>query len=152
MNTEKFVSSFRKRLRFTTLALIAGTWFFIFLTKFFIKPTPEFTGDTFLWMLLIVGAVNLIASVVLYRQRLASCRSKNDLAGKLQCFHTSYLIKMALIEGVALFGAVAYMTSGDERLWIGAVVFGLILIWYYPHRSTIIRDLDLSAQEEMMLD
>ncbi len=141
-----------KRLGFITLALITGAWFFILEAKFFIKPAVKTANDTFFWVFIAIGTINLLASVFLYNHLVKSCRKKEALIGKLSCFQTVYLIRMALIEGVALFGVVGYMVTGDERLWAGAVLFGLVMIWYYPRRQVIVRDLELSAQEEMMLE
>ena len=152
MDTENFVSGFRKRLVLVALGQIVGPWLFIWISKFFIKITAKTANDTFFWVFIAIGTINLLASVFLYNHLVKSCRKKEALIGKLSCFQTVYLIRMALIEGVALFGVVGYMVTGDERLWAGAVLFGLVMIWYYPRRQVIVRDLELSAQEEMMLE
>ena len=98
--------------------------------------------------LAVVGAItsNVIPSILISKFKSTS-GEEVSLEKKFNTWQSARIIKLALLEGPAMFAAVSILLTGNY-LYLGVVGFMLVLmVFSRPTKSAMIADLDLTSEE-----
>ncbi len=128
-----------KGLQVLYLALVIGTVFFAAIVMLFQDTLMGGPDNELVDLLLILAAffsiAGVIASSIVFKQRLDSCRAITGLYDKLTAYRSAVLLRLALLEAPSYLIIVAYMLTGNMIL-MGLLV--LLLIIFLPE-SVIFR-------------
>jgi hypothetical protein len=112
-------------------------------------PLPENVLDYYVpgLMMILVGL-----ALWLRRNRISAARARPDLPGKLRVYKTALVLGYALLEMAFFVPAMVYFISRDKiALWLVLLPLG-IFAFFRPDRNKLVMDLDLSHQEQALLD
>ena len=133
-------------------AILTGAVLFWLIVFVFLRPSLQ-TGFSFLVKIyLFVIAVETPAFIILQRKMLDAVRSEKTLRGKLSRYQTLFLVRMAMLEGLILFGIMVGMIEGN--VWMKWITLGLIFLMALlrPTTDKIANELELNGQEMRYLD
>jgi len=109
------------------------------------------TLDLYVILPFVYAVVAIAVSHFIFTFRIVQINQKEELYQKLYHYRTIFIIRLAILEGGAMLGCVMYMLTGNSTLFI--VVGGLLgLMWFYrPTKDRIVKDLELTIDEENTL-
>jgi hypothetical protein len=142
-DTNSNVTDFARVTQIITFALAMSVVIYIVVAWFVVPSMASAGGDTQLLQVLalalaVVSAGHLVGAQVVHQVLLAKARSRGTPQERLGRYRTAIIIAFALREGVALYGLVLSLLSGDPK-WatgFGAVaLFSMVIGW--PRRSVM---------------
>ena len=93
----------------------------------------------------------LIASQMVFKNRVKIVREKTQLKQKLDCYKATLMIRFSLMEGPNLMVLAAYFFT-DNPLYLGMAIGSLVVyLSVIPSVKSISRDLNLSQDEHVHL-
>ncbi len=133
-------------------ALLIGQFVFL-AVAFFVRAgesmedAPELV-EPFRYLVPIMAAMMIPLSHIIARRITDKGAEAPDLVSKLVSYQTSSIVRFAMHEGPALFGIVAFLSTGDEFFLY--VVGGVILLFLLniPSREKAITALRLNDDEQ----
>ncbi len=92
----------------------------------------------------------IIGSYFIAKNRLLTLVDK-DLNEKLSGYRAVMILKIALLEGPALFAIISYMLTGNN-LFLGLAMIAVLLILFInPTREKVADELNLSTQDRALI-
>ena len=88
----------------------------------------------------------------LNRQKLETARSKSTVPEKLEAYRIASVLKWALLEGGTLISIVLFFVWGATPFIYYAIIMAALFATQFPSRQRLINELDISANEQMILD
>lgn len=138
-------------------SLIIGQVFFG-LISFFLVSTNNIKSEgadlrsVFIYIIPVFVLVGLILSNLIFKNRLKAIDRKSSLIIKLTDYRAALVVRYALLEGPSIFAIVVYLVTGD----IIFILFAALIVFYFltirPNREKAIKDLDLSPNDEQILN
>ncbi len=146
-----------KTLAILHLALVSGTLLFGIISYLLFvidKSSNEFTeiSGYFLFLVPIVFIAGLLASYLVYKNKLSSLIEINNLNEKLAYYRGAFLVRLAILEGTAFFAIVSVMLTNNIIFLLFAGLIIIIMIYYKPTRKSIIIDMQLNQQEIVIIE
>jgi hypothetical protein len=123
-----------RALQIIGTALIAGPAIFLAIV-IFLRRDPEFLkerppGDVITWASLAVGIAVIATSMLLPQPR----------GGDIGRIRGHFIVRLAIVESGALFGAVAYMLEGEPfSIGIAALCLAVMATLHFPTRDRVDR-------------
>jgi hypothetical protein len=145
-----------KALTVLHFALTTGITLFIVLAYFLEGAMAQGNSETlasiFEYMVPALAFICIAAGNVVYKKRMNDIKTKNSLAEKLNDYRAAFILRDALLEGAALFAVIAYMLCGEWILLGVAILLLLIFIFIKPTKDKLIKDLELSSDETVIIE
>ncbi|HOY06472.1 MAG TPA: hypothetical protein PLO67_13770 [Saprospiraceae bacterium] len=88
----------------------------------------------------------------LNRTKLETARSKSTIEEKLEDYRIASVLKWALLEGGTLISIVLFFVWGPVLFFYYAIIMAALFATQFPSRQRLINELDISANEQMILD
>lgn len=108
-------------------------------------------NDIMAYFIPTVALGGLIASQVIFKQRLHRITEKTLFKQKLDCYKSALMTRYALLEGPNLMVLAAYFFT-DNPLYLGMAALSLVIyLSAIPNVNSISKDLNLSAEETAYL-
>ena len=92
------------------------------------------------------------AGFFLGKNRSAAAAQIADVPRKFAAYRAAQVIKYGLTEGATMVAVILYFASGDLKMLALALVNIGVFATYFPAKAKIINDLQLSSQEQALLD
>lgn len=146
-------AQYLKALQILYFALLAGS--FIFIIVFYFLPQDKenlLPQDGLAIRIPILVFILLASAFFLGRNRIEAARNQNTLQEKMVAYRAAVIIRWALLEGSVLLASVFFFLSRNLLLLTVALIGWAVLAIFYPSRDRIITDLDLSTEEQSVLD
>lgn len=138
------------------LALLLGTVSLALVSLFVQSDISGETDRSFNDLLLIVTTIlsfaAVLASNIVFRQKLNTCLTLPGLYEKLTAYRSAIVVRLALVEAASYFLIVAYLLTGNLVLMALLVLILLVFLIYRPTKEKLITDLELSAKETDLLN
>jgi len=149
----KNYAAYRRTLWILFFAVFSGAlmfWLIVFVfLPFHARSGPSFLDKIYWFFILAEGA----AFFILQSKLLATVRAEKTLTAKLRRYQTFFLIRLAILEGLIIFGIVIGMTQGSVAAQRISMMFILLmLLFFMPTTSRIATELQLNPQEMRFLD
>jgi protein-S-isoprenylcysteine O-methyltransferase Ste14 len=93
-----------------------------------------------------------IASMFLYKQRVAAAADGTSLLSKLTLYQTAFIIRCALLEGASLFNVGCYLLTGNFLFLLIAIVIILYFITLRPTIDKATEELNLTYEEKLEIE
>ncbi|MDC6365841.1 MULTISPECIES: hypothetical protein [Flavobacteriaceae] len=106
------------------------------------------TEDIFLMVVPVLAIGGLFLSDFIFRQFVKKIPSRESLRRKLFHYQSASIIRYGLLEGPAIFGAVAFYSTQNLAYLLIASVLILYLALQYPTKDRIERNLNLQGAEK----
>ncbi|WP_448528655.1 hypothetical protein [Raineya sp.] len=135
-------------IAFTAMVILIGVIF-----HFILLPTMEAENnaieDNFIFQIVVVlMAIGSTAFIkVVTPKLLLNAQNQTDLQGKLEAYKGTFIIKMAVLEGVAMASLVFYLLTSKSFYASMATVWLILLILQRPTPQNIAQELKLSDKE-----
>jgi hypothetical protein len=147
-------SQYFRSLQILFFALLVGQ-ISVMIIVYNIRETPvgdmAFIDMVAKWLpLLLIVQAGL--AFFLNRQKLETARSKSTVAEKLETYRIASVLKWALLEGGTLISIVLFFVWGATPFIYYAIVMAALFATQFPSRQRLINELDISANEQMILD
>ncbi|NER17924.1 hypothetical protein [Spongiivirga citrea] len=128
-----------KVLQLIHVSLMAGVVLF---TGFVIYTSEEFTFDfdlhePFNWVAVFLAVVGYFMGVTLFNKALSTMERTTDIDVFFERFMTAHIIRMAFLEGPALFSVVVCMMTNSQFLLILTGFILVIMYAYFPTEDKI---------------
>ncbi len=142
------------KLRILHIALTAQVVLIGVLFHFVLLPTMAAENSTienhFIFQVVVVlMAVGSMAFIkVITPKLLLNTQKQPDLQAKLQAYRGPFVIKMAILEGVAMACLVFYLITSKSVYVSIAAVWLVLLILQHPTPQNIAQELKLSEKEK----
>lgn len=107
----------------------------------------DFSDGPFMLMVPIVTAAGLVVGGGIFKVFVKQAKEKESLKAKLTQYRVATIVRLALAEGPALFGAIAFIQEGNQFYLGGTLLCVLVMLIYAPSEKKIIKDLDLRNDE-----
>lgn len=101
---------------------------------------------------IVIGICTLFIARFIFRLKTKKNSSLHTLEEKLNAYRQAFIIRSALIEGMALLSAVCYALSKDPILLFLAGFFWAIIVFYRPSRKEVQKVFELSPTESFTLE
>ena len=88
---------------------------------------------------------------LLYKNKISFSKKLTNINHKIQAYSFSLMIKMAFLEGSALFSLVIYMTTANNIPLIMSILSLFIMIINFPSLRKIAEELELSEEEKILI-
>jgi len=110
-------------------------------------------GSIFLIVLVILAGICLVVARKNYNKSITSAKdSLNTMGEKLNVYRPAFIIYMAMCEGPALFGVIAFFLSGNYFTLVVTGVMLMAMLSKFPTVAKVVTDLGLSSQEQAELE
>ncbi|HRX13220.1 MAG TPA: hypothetical protein P5210_16270 [Draconibacterium sp.] len=157
MENDKMTSNdYFKSVQIIHLALIAGVVILGIFTFSFHTSGLEMDGGkelnfALIYVVPVFSIAGIIASNVVFKQRLKDCIARPNLKEKLNCYRSALIVKFSFIEGSSFFALIAFLLTGD-LLYLGfAALLLIVFITYTPSKEKSIVDLELTQAEKQII-
>jgi hypothetical protein len=142
-----------KPLRFIHLAmLVSAGIFFAFVWSMALQGEPmvqmaraETEYLKTLFLLVTFGGIPL--SYYIHKKKLASVGEGTGIATKMALYQNSYLVKLAILEGLAFLGLITYFMLVEKTFLLISGVFIIVLAINYPTKSKMADELQMDEAE-----
>jgi hypothetical protein len=148
-----------KANRILCAALMIGCSFFAIIvltlmTVSLIEPTIDaYAGSILLIVLIVLAGVCFVIARKNYNKSITSAKdSLNTMTEKLNAYRLTLIIYMAMCEGPALFGVIAFFLSGNYFTLVVTAIMLLAMLSKFPTVTRVVTDLGLSSQEQIELE
>lgn len=138
-----------KSIKLISIGLTAGILFYTFIvllsTGFTHQPTNI---DTIGIMALSIAVAGSLASRLIGNSLLKKTDKSKPLEDQLKQYSRTQIIRLALLEGPALFAVANVMTSGNYEYFIAAGFLIAQMISFFPHTARLTAELQLTVEEQ----
>ncbi|MCC6281508.1 MAG: hypothetical protein IT262_12965 [Saprospiraceae bacterium] len=136
-------------------ALLFGQVAVVAIFYFIIKPPVNeqvLPYDTVVQVLPVV--LLLLAGLAFFfnRKKLEAARAQSDIKGKLADYRAASILKWGPVESGTLISAVLFFLTGKILFVYYAVAMIALFATQFPSRQRLISELDLSVNDQMILD
>lgn len=141
-------------LKILFIALLSGQILVCVMVYFVAQPTgnPNFAASDLVKyapiLMLLLDAVGFF----LGKNRTAAAAQLADIPKKFAAYRVAQVIKYGLTEGATMVAVILYFASGDLKMLALALVNIGVFATYFPAKAKIVNDLQLSSQEQALLD
>lgn len=98
----------------------------------------------------ILAAGGLFASHLFYKKRInQAIEERQGLQHKLESYRAALILYLALSEGAALFGVVAFLLTGNYLMMIVVGVLLINMMIKRPGKEKFVDEMQLSSQERI---
>lgn len=111
------------------------------------SPDEEL-GKVLVPLCLGLGIINLFVSDFLFKQQVKRISAEQPLYTRQSTFRTAFIIRLALLEGAALFCTVVYMLTGHWLTLLGSFLLIGWMAFNRPTMAVLKKYLFLSGAEE----
>lgn len=119
----------------------------------YIPHTNKAFKDAYLNYLAPLAVIGLLGlSFYLYVIKVRAAKEHANLQEKLLAYRSAQILKWALIEAATLIGVVTFMISGNIQYLILTGASMVVFALQGPSKTKLINDLDLSVEEQSILD
>lgn len=145
--------SFYFTLNILFYAMIAGVILFALVAAYLVTSgqfqTNESLGELMIPIAGVLAASNIFISDMLFKNQMKRIHESQPLYSRQSTYRGGFILKMALLEGAALFAIVTYLLTGSSIAMIAAaVVWGWMAI-NRPSLDSMKKYLHLSSEEEV---
>lgn len=145
-----------KSLGIIHFALIAGQVLFGLLSCFLeltksLEPSTTDAKGVLIYIAPVLVLGGFLFSNILFKNRLKSIDRNSEIMLKLTDYREALIVRYALLEGPSLFSIVSYLLTGNIIFILSAAIIVLYFLTLRPTKEKAIRDLELNADEEMIL-
>lgn len=144
-----------KAIQILYFALIAGVSLFFGIALLLVNGVDSkfaiTTANQVIYKMILVFAIlaGIPLVISMTQKAIAKIDPSLDLASKLMLYQSQFLIRMAVLDGLALLSIVFYMNSGDYSIaLIGSAVI-IVMLLSFPSVKKIASD--LNVDEESLL-
>lgn len=142
-----------KPLRFIHLAmLVSAGIFFALVWSMTLQGEPmvqmaraEIEYLKMLFLLVTFGGIPL--SYYIHKKKLASVGEGAGIATKMALYQQSYLVKLAILEGLAFLSLITYFLLMEKTFMLISGVFIIVLAINYPTKSKMADELQMGEAE-----
>jgi len=151
-NEQQFTSpkQFLKTISIIYYAILLGPLGFLAMQYFQVTETKlelTSTKNQFQYIILILAVMGYYFGNRIYNYKLKELKNKKTLLEKLAYFQTGFIIKIALLEGPALLGIVAFSLNGNLFFLIIAGILLLIITLQKPTKQKVEAVLNLTMKQ-----
>lgn len=150
-NFETTPESYLKTLSLIHLALLAGLVLFMIVTIISQKQTYfdyKNTGDVYIIVVPVMAIAAFFTGRFLFKQQLSALDKKNSLKEKLMGYQGASIVRLAFLEGAALFGIVAFLLTGNFFELLISLLLVLYFLMLKPTKEKVMSDLNLSTEQK----
>ena len=136
-------------------AFMIGFQVLFALLAYFILPVTIDSGDFNSAMMIVTGIFavsDLAAAFTIYKKRTKEISEMAELKDKLAAYRALPIVRLALLSAPACVATVAYIKTGNPLFFSVTGLMILIMLKVRPTRSSVSADLQLSMQENMIID
>tara|TARA_R110000868_G_scaffold304437_8_gene565072 strand:- start:2424 stop:2909 length:486 start_codon:yes stop_codon:yes gene_type:complete len=99
-----------------------------------------------------IGISTVGLSFLIFKFFTSKADEHSELTKKLTIYHQSYLLRSAIIEGMALLTAVTFALTHQQFLLIISALYIGLLIFIIPSKKEVKNVFKLSVTDQMKLD
>jgi len=153
-NNNTTFGQFYKTIILIYTAIIIGLVFFMG-TVYAINKDSYFALD---WqdnkhiLGLVAGLFVIVIPKIVFNNSLKTYKGKKSIHKKLAGYLTSFIVYIAIIEGVGFFQIVLFLQTHNKLFLILAAISLLFMLLARPNPDKIVSDLDLSNEEQRYID
>lgn len=145
--------SFYFTLNILFYAMVAGVILFALVAAYLVT-SGEFQTDQSLSELMVplagvLAASNIFISDMLFKNQMKRIHESQPLYARQSTYRGGFILKMALLEGAALFAIVTYLLTGSNIAMIAAAVVWGWMALNRPSVDNMKKHLHLSSEEEV---
>jgi hypothetical protein len=108
-------------------------------------------NDIMAYFIPTIALGGLIASQIIFKQRLHRISERSQFKQKLECYKSALMTRFALLEGPNLMVLAAYFFT-DNPLYLAMAILSLVVyLSALPNVKSISRDLKLTSEESAHL-
>ena len=144
-------------LTFIHAAMLGGQVFFALIAYFLVSSGYINTGndslrEIFKLIVPIFTLVSVMLSHFLFRNQISNANTKAGLYDKLMNYRTAVIVKLAFLEGPAIFSIVGYLLTTNGYFLIPGGLVILIFLVNKPSRNSLVYDLNLKGNEKTTVE
>ncbi len=156
-NIKQTTKEYFKIISTIHLAMFMGQLILGLLIYFFIidPDHPDLTSELaqiLQFLVPSVAIVGIIASRMIFKKRLIPIKEDAELKIKMEKYREALIIRMALLEGSALFSMVAVFITNNVNYLIYACCLVVYFIYNKPTLTSAISNLELNQMEISKLE
>lgn len=147
--------SFLKTLSIIHFSLLGGM--ILFMVVAYIKQGNHYfdfknTDDVYIIVVPIMAIAAYFVGRLVFKQQILALANKDSLKEKLMGYQGAALVRLAFLEGAALFGIVAFMITGNLFELLISILLVLYFLALKPTKEKVINDLQLSQEQRMQFE
>ncbi len=150
-------SEYFRALKIVHFALTMGQVLFGIISFVVVTKNGTTIADEFLTQALfiivpifIIGA--FIASIALFKKRIETVKTRNNLVEKMAEYRVAIILKLAPLEGGSFLSIIAYFITGNIIFLSISALIILMFVLNQPTKEKAIADLELNFDEEKELN
>lgn len=129
------------------VVLIGAVFHFVLLPTMVAENNTMGNHSIFQIVVVLMAIGSTVFIKVITPKLLLNAQNQTDLQGKLQAYKGPFIIKMAILEGVAMASLVFYLLTTKWFYISMAAVWFVLLILQHPTPQNIAQELKLSEKE-----
>jgi hypothetical protein len=151
---EQSTANWYTSLKILFIALLVGQVLMCGVVYFIAPPTgnPNFAASDLVKYAPILMLLLDAAGFFLGKNRTEAAAQIADVPRKFAAYRAAQLIKFGLTEGATMVAVILYFASGDLKMLALALVNIGVFATFFPAKNKIVNDLQLSSQEQALLD
>ena len=99
-------------------------------------------------IIILLSLIGIPAGHYYHKKRISHLSQELSGSELLKSYKVSFIVKLAILEGMALITLVGYMLSGNQTFLLIYAIFFLIVLINYPGESKLKDELNLNKEEE----
>lgn len=150
-------SEYFRALKIVHFALTMGQVLFGIISFVVVTKNGATIADEFLNQglfivvpIFIIGA--FIASIALFKKRIETVKTRNNLVEKMAEYRGAIILKLAPLEGGSFLSIIAYFITGNIIFLSLSALIILMFLLNQPTKEKAIADLELNFDEEKELN
>lgn len=153
-NKYKNFAQFHKIINIVYLVIFFGLLFFMTVAYYTVRDSffSFSTPQTKVYLGFLFAFASLFISRFLHKTFLKKVAKKDPFSQKLQLFFSSFIIKIAVLEGAGFFNITLYFETHNKVFLIFTAVSILGILLAKPTPEMLISDLDLNSKETSYID
>ncbi len=147
----------KKSLNLIYIAIMIGLTFIALFGMFYVKSHgavnafSEESNYAIKSIVVLALLVGIPVSHLFYHKKIKHINEEWPLINKLRHFRTAFIVRIVMLEAIAVLSIVAYLLNADSSfLYMFGVVFVLFII-HAPTKNRITTDLQLTEEEQQLL-
>jgi len=134
------------------LVVFAGIALYVNLSFGAMAKWDDELTKLFLTIYVVIAAASVFAGFSISKLKLRSIVAESSIEEKLSAYRAALILRWAMIEGPCLFGLVIFVLSGANMAMAISLVLMCLLALNRPTKWRLIGDLQLSPEEQKLLD
>ncbi len=151
------IKSQRRVLTIIYIAILIGLTFVALFGMFYVKSHgavnvfEEQSNYMIKSIVVLALLVGIPVSHLFYNKKIKHINEEWPLKNKLNHFKTAFIVRIVMLEAIAVLSVVAYLLNADKSfLYMFGVIFVLFII-HAPTKNRIVTDLQLTEEEQELL-